>query len=101
MNEPEVTQGDDTAEKQPDDYYDQFTPIERAHLFIWNIYNIIRNVDILKQWHEIKQKQRERMLQEHPLSETSSALVPYNPLSPVQNNRQTDHEEFFNTISKQ
>eukprot|EP00761_Pharyngomonas_kirbyi_P012590 gb/GECH01012617.1/.p1 GENE.gb/GECH01012617.1/~~gb/GECH01012617.1/.p1 ORF type:complete len:115 (+),score=43.06 gb/GECH01012617.1/:1-345(+) len=26
------------------------TPLKRVHLFIWSIFNIIRNLDLLRQW---------------------------------------------------
>ena len=30
------------------------TPIQKVHLFIWDIYNIIRNLNILKEFFKIK-----------------------------------------------
>lgn len=29
---------------------DDLSPIQRIHVFFWNIYNIIRNINALRQW---------------------------------------------------
>lgn len=34
-------------------------PLQRIHIFIWNIFNIIRNMNLLKQWLQIKYGPRE------------------------------------------
>ncbi|KAL0481878.1 E3 ubiquitin-protein ligase HECTD [Acrasis kona] len=50
VDNDEQAEQEEEPEEDVDEYLQQFTPIERTHLFIWNIYNIIRNIDIIKQW---------------------------------------------------
>jgi hypothetical protein len=39
------------------------TPIQKVQIFIWDIYNIIRNLNILKQFFQIRFSKREENIQ--------------------------------------
>jgi hypothetical protein len=39
------------------------TPIQKVQIFIWDIYNIIRNLNILKQFFQIRYSKREENIQ--------------------------------------
>ena len=51
------------------------SPIQRVHVFIYQIYNIIRNVDLLKQYTTIKYEQRSSSIMRPQLSQHSSSLA--------------------------
>jgi hypothetical protein len=40
------------------DFEAELTPIQRVHVFLWDIYNIIRNLNILKQWLQVNYKKQ-------------------------------------------
>jgi ABC-type Zn2+ transport system substrate-binding protein/surface adhesin len=61
--EAEVSEEEDDT-KENDDEGEQdsilLSPMQRVHVFIYQIYNIIRNIDLLKQYTSIKYSQSSR-----------------------------------------
>lgn len=48
---------------------ENFTPVQRINIFLWEIYNIIRNLNILKHWLKINYTKKV------PLEDTSGKIL--------------------------
>ncbi len=55
----------------------QITALQRVHVFVWNVYNIIRNLNILQEWLRLqKEKQMKEAIRDFP---TPSLNEPFSP----------------------